>query len=252
MATPAFDFPHDDLVVEPASNGRSVHHPVGVVATPSGRLRTVAVQALETLSFRVLVAPGAESTLTHPAAAHADLFIVDGRTGEGEALAACRGIRDRGDAIILLVVRQLDDRSIVEGHSAGADQVLGPAPSAREVVARIAAVKRRPASRPGEDTGRLLRIGPFLLRRDARVLERGGQEVDLTPTEYRILDTLAESPWRAVRRDDLVRRVWGRRRIPTTHTVNTHVSSLRRKVEEDPLRPQHVLTVRNVGYRLEP
>jgi DNA-binding response OmpR family regulator len=181
-----------------------------------------------------------------------DLVVLDRRLPDGEGLDVLRWLRGRGDrtpVIVLSARSQALDR--VEGLERGADDYVCKPFHPRELVARIRAVLQRARSgAPAPPT--VCRFGDCELDLAARVLRRGRSVVDLARMEFELLQYLVLQSGRAVSRTELLDRVWGHDRFPTTRTVDYHVLALRRKCERDPAEPRHLLTVHGVGYRFEP
>jgi len=172
-----------------------------------------------------------------------DLVILDRRLPDGEGLDVLRALRERGRStpVIVLSARGMpEDR--VEGLEGGADDYVTKPFHLRELVARVHAVLKR-----AEPEAPHVSFGECELDLGARTLKRRGREVTVTRMEFDLLLYLARNPGRVVSRNELLDRVWGYDRYPTTRTVDFHVQSLRKKVD-----PRHIVTVHGVGYRFEP
>ncbi len=122
-----------------------------------------------------------------------------------------------------------------------------------EFIARVEALLRR----AGRDRGGVaqvptepVRFGAVVLDPDRRTLERDGEAIDVSPQEFELLLCLIRHRGGAVSRETLLREAWGYRNPVATRTVDTHIFTLRAKLEDDPARPRHILTVRKIGYRL--
>jgi len=190
---------------------------------------------------------GALQALAQPV----DLVVLDRRLPDGEGLDVLRFLRSRGDrtpVIVLSARSQANDR--VEGLEDGADDYVTKPFHLRELVARIRAVLQR-AQAGAPSPPRAIRFGNCELDLAARVLRRDRAVVDLARMEFELLQYLALQPGRTVSRTELLDRVWGHDRFPTTRTVDYHVLALRKKCEQDPANPRHLLTVHGVGYRFE-
>jgi DNA-binding response OmpR family regulator len=172
-----------------------------------------------------------------------DLVILDRRLPDGEGLDLVRELRARGRStpVIVLSARGMpEDR--VHGLEGGADDYVTKPFHLRELVARVHAVLKR-----AEPEAARVSFGDCELDLGARTLRRGGRDVTVTRMEFDLLLYLVRNPGRVVTRNELLDRVWGYDRYPTTRTVDFHVLSLRRKVD-----PRHIVTVHGVGYRFEP
>jgi two-component system alkaline phosphatase synthesis response regulator PhoP len=181
----------------------------------------------------------------------ADLVVLDRRLPDGEGLDVLAHLRSHGDrtpVIVLSARGQADDR--VRGLEDGADDYVTKPFHLPELVARIRAVLQRASDAP--PPAPRLRFGQCELDVGARVLRRGRAVVELTRMEFELLLYLARHPGRTIARAELLDRVWGYDRFPTTRTVDYHVLALRRKVEPGPAAPRHLVTVHRVGYRFEP
>lgn len=182
-----------------------------------------------------------------------DLVILDRRLPDGEGLdvlAALRASQRAGTRVIVLSARGLaEDR--VEGLEGGADDYVTKPFHLRELLARVQAVLAR-GPRRDEASAARIGFGAFALDVGGRRLLRGRREIPLSKLEFGLLHYLATNPGRAIDRKELLDRVWGYDRYPTTRTVDFHVLSLRKKIERAGEKPRHLLTVQGVGYRFEP
>jgi DNA-binding response OmpR family regulator len=163
----------------------------------------------------------------------------------------CREIRRRSDVPILMLTAKASEDERVGGLALGADDYLIKPFSPRELVARVRAVLRRtqgteiPLVEVLSFDGGALEIDT--VRREVR---RGGEPVELTPNEYRLLVTLARYPGRVYSRFELINHVQGYEFEGYERTIDAHVKNLRKKIEPDPKHPRYVETVFGVGYRL--
>jgi DNA-binding response OmpR family regulator len=142
-----------------------------------------------------------------------------------------------------------DELDKLLGLELGADDYLTKPFSPRELVARVRAVLRR-ADRPAAPTGDIVRAGELILDVPRMRTEVAGRSVDLTPTEFTLLATLARQPGRIFTRSQLLDALHGIAFESYERAIDSHVKNLRRKLEPDPRRPRYVLTVYGVGYRL--
>lgn len=207
-------------------------------------------EQLQREGYRVAVAGSVAQALA-VFTARPDLVVLDRRLPDGDGLQVLHDLRARGDrtAVIVLSARgQPDDR--VQGLEGGADDYVGKPFHLRELLARIKAVLQRRSEAPV--SAATICFGDVVLDVGARVLRCSGRVVELARMEFELLLYLARQPGRTVSRNELLDRVWGHDRFPTTRTIDYHVLALRKKVEADPAAPRHLVTVHRVGYRFDP
>ena len=137
----------------------------------------------------------------------------------------------------------------VLGLELGADDYVTKPFSAAELVARMRAVLRRSTAEPASPSGGVVTSGDLAMNLDTRTVTRDGEPVDLTVKEFELLRVLLQSAGRLVKRDDLVAEVWDANWFGSTKTLDVHVSSLRKKLGDDPAAPRYIHTVRGVGFR---
>jgi DNA-binding response OmpR family regulator len=169
-----------------------------------------------------------------------------------EVLRRIRAAEDPSNArvaVLMLTARGLDDDRI-RGLEVGADDYLPKPFNPRELLARINAILRRTDEASSRRTPRdeRLSIGDLVIDVGARTVRREGSEVDLTAVEFDLLETLARSAGRVVKREELVRKVLGRALSPFDRSIDMHVSHLRRKLKAGADETERIKTVRNVGY----
>ncbi len=216
------------------------------------RIRTALRMALEDEGWVVTEAESGEDALTSFASDPADVVLIDLMLPGIDGFEVCRSIRRSSDVPIVMVTARADTHDVVAGLEAGADDYLTKPFAPKELSARIRALLRRarPAA-PGP--AHVLRFGDLEIRPDEGVVRRGEREVHLTKTEFRLLCELGNNPGRVFSREALLERVWGYDYLRGDgRLVDVHVRRLRTKVESDPANPRHVVTVRGLGYRLQP
>jgi DNA-binding response OmpR family regulator len=211
-------------------------------------IRLGLTERLEAEGYRVIAVEGVKTALA-ALAGHPDLIILDRRLPDGEGLDVLRAARSglHRPAVIVVSARGLpDDR--VEGLEDGADDYVTKPFQLRELLARIKAVLSR-AAPTGDADGRHLSSGALTLDLGARTATLGRKSIELTRLEFDLLVYLIRGAGRAIDRKELLDRVWGYDRYPTTRTVDFHVLSLRKKL--GPATAACLITVPGVGYRYD-
>lgn len=173
------------------------------------------------------------------------LVVLDLMLPGFDGIEVCRQIRTFSDCYIIMLTARDDEIDKVLGLSMGADDYLVKPFSPRELMARVKAMLRRPRAEPIATQRRFgeLRIDP-----EARKVWLDGDELDLTRTEFDVLDALSEYPRRAFTRRQLIDVVWGADWYGDEHIVDVHIGHLRRKLRDDATTPKYIRTVRGVGY----
>ena len=177
------------------------------------------------------------------------LIVLDIMLPGFDGLEVCRRVRAFSDCYIIMLTARDDEVDKVVGLSVGADDYLVKPFSPRELTARIRAMLRRPRSLNDLEaagptrTFRRLRLDP-----DARRVWIDDVELDLTRTEFDLLETLSAHPKRAFSRRQLIDAVWGSEWYGDEHIVDVHIGHLRRKLDDDAAAPVYIRTVRGVGY----
>ena len=193
------------------------------------------------------VGDGAEG-LERALAWQPDLVLLDVVLPTMDGYEVCRRLRAQGAAtpIIMLTARG-EEVDKVLGLELGADDYVTKPVGVRELMARIKAVLRR-GELPSA-TGAVLEFGPARIDFDRHEATMHGRAVHLSPKAFGVLRLLWESGGRTLTRAQILQQVWGYEVYPTTRTVDNHIAELRSRLEPDPARPRHLLTVHGVGYR---
>jgi DNA-binding response OmpR family regulator len=164
----------------------------------------------------------------------------------------CRQLRTFSDAYVIMLTARSEEVDKLIGLSVGADDYLTKPFSPRELVARVKVMLRRPRTgTAGTAAGEgVRRFGALAVDPQSREVHLDGVPVELTRTEFDILDTLSARPRLAFTRAQLIEAVWGGGWVGDEHLVDVHIGHIRRKLDDDPANPRYVLTVRGVGYRM--
>ena len=213
------------------------------------RIRTAVSLALEEEGWEVKETANGEDALVAFAQDPSDVVLIDIMLPGIDGFEVCRRIRRLGDVPIVMVTARSDSHDVVAGLEAGADDYLRKPFDPKELSARVRALLRRsrPSGSPAKMVFDQLEIIP-----DEGVVRLAGDEVHLTRTEFRLLVEFASSPGKVMSREDLLERVWARDYFDDERLVDVHVRRLRTKIEPDPANPRYVVTVRGMGYKLQP
>jgi DNA-binding response OmpR family regulator len=202
--------------------------------------------------FDVKVLNGAGQTLRELETWQPDLIVLDVMLPEQDGFDLCRQIRQTGKLartpVVFLTARS-DEVDRVLGLEIGGDDYITKPFSTRELVARIKAHLRRQETDAGPQAA--LSMGPFRLDRAARRVYQGEKEIELTSTEFKLLEFFLTHPGTAWSREQLLREVWGEAHFVTPRTVDVHIRRLREQIEDKPDEPCFLVTVRGFGYRFE-
>jgi DNA-binding response OmpR family regulator len=177
-----------------------------------------------------------------------DLVVLDLMLPQLDGMEVCRELRERGNVPIIMLTARTTEPDKLRGLKAGADDYITKPFSPRELVARIHAVLRRTGkeSRTGTDT-----FGEFHIDRGGRRVQVHGNAIALTPTEYRLLETLTANPGLVMSRSQLIERSLGWDYDGMERTIDVHVRNIRRKLEEAGGDPKRIRTVAGSGYSFE-
>ncbi|MGD8625991.1 MAG: response regulator transcription factor [Anaerolineae bacterium] len=201
--------------------------------------------------YEVLAAYDGEEALHVIRRERPDLVVLDLMMPKRDGWDVTRAVRRapelRATPIIMLTAR-VDDQDKIVGLELGADDYVTKPFNPREVVARVRAVLRRTGGEGA--SGHVLRVGDLLIDLDAHRVEVAGEVIHLTPTEFSLLQTLAEQPGHALTRMELIEKSLGYRYEGMERSVDTHIKNLRRKLEEAGAGRGLIETVFGVGYRL--
>ena len=224
-----------------------------LVVDDHSEIRKSVSSYLEQNGMRTSSAENAADMDTKLARAKFDLIILDVMMPGEDGLSACKRLRQEGTTPVLMLTALGDDDDRISGLDGGADDYLAKPFNPRELLARINAILRRTQSIPEIDAlaGKTIRFAHLKLDYDGRILiNPTGTRTLLTSGELKLLGLLLERPRMVLSRDELLELSAGRTAGPLDRTIDNQISRLRRKIEEDVLRPRVIATVRNGGYSL--
>ncbi|HJP16114.1 MAG TPA: response regulator transcription factor [Acidimicrobiales bacterium] len=214
------------------------------------RIRTAVRLALEEEGWGVDEASTGEEALVSFTRNPTDVVLIDIMLPGIDGFEVCRSIRRTSDVPIIMVTARNDTHDVVAGLEAGADDYLTKPFAPKELSARIRALLRR--ARTGDSGTSRIQINGLVVIPEEGVVQVDEREIHLTRTEFRLLVELASNPGRVLSREDLLQRVWDYDYFGDGRLVDVHVRRLRTKVETDPAKPRYIITMRGMGYKLQP
>jgi two-component system KDP operon response regulator KdpE len=204
--------------------------------------------ALESEGHEVFEAATLQRGLIEAGSRRPELAIVDLGLPDGDGVDLIRDLRTWSTAPVIVLSARSGEADKIGALDAGADDYLVKPFGAGEMLARVRAQLRR-QTLASASADPVLSFGPVTVDLARRVVTRRGELLHLTPIEYRLLTQLASQPDRVVTHRQLLKAVWGPGHVEDTHYVRVHMANLRKKVEEDPSMPRHLLTEAGIGYR---
>jgi two-component system alkaline phosphatase synthesis response regulator PhoP len=178
---------------------------------------------------------------------HPDLVLLDLNLPGMDGLEVAKAIRRKAETPIIMLTARAEEYDRLIGLELGADDYIVKPFSPREVVARVRAVLRRAGM--GPSPARRIDVGDLEIDLDSHSILRGGEGLDLTPTEFNLLAAMASQPGRVFSRLQLLEETQGQAYEGYERTIDAHIKNLRAKLEPDPRQPRYIETVFGVGYR---
>jgi len=206
---------------------------------------------LESEGFKVQVASDGEKGIEIALRGSAALILLDVMLPGIKGFEVCSRLREKGcrTPVIMMTGQKKDEIDKVLGLGLGADDYMIKPFGQHELLARINAVLRR--TQPAVSVPEELIFGDVRVNFKARTASKKGRELILTAKEYGLLELFAKHEGEVVSRETLLNEVWGYESYPTTRTIDTFVHSLRKKVEKNPAKPVHLLTIPWMGYKFK-
>ena len=226
-----------------------------LVVEDEPRILRLVREVLKAVGYEVIAANNGTAAIEMAALEQPDMALLDVLLQQGpNGYEICRRIREYSDMPIIMLTAKAQERDILQGFDAGADDYLTKPFSAKELVARVKAVLRRAQpSREASATphgASTLTCGEIEIDLARRAVQVRGQAVKLTRTEYELLHELAVHANRVMVHQDLLAAVWGPEYRDDIDYLRAYIRYLRRKLEIDPSTPQYILTSQGVGYML--
>jgi DNA-binding response OmpR family regulator len=225
-----------------------------LVADDDPQLLRLVTRNLQLEGYDVLAASDGQQALEQVEATAPDVVLLDVMMPKLDGFAVCQRVREFSAVPIIMVTARGQDQDKVRGLDLGADDYLTKPFSVDELLARVRAVLRRSqfaaASEQGPSGGLrgIATIGELTIDYAQHAVTMDGREINLTPTEYRMLAYLVQNAGRVVTQDLLLEHVWGPEYVGEAHMLQVNVNRLRRKLEPDPAHPKYILTKLGVGY----
>jgi len=211
-------------------------------------VRRIVTRNLASRGYRTEAATTGREGLDLDVGFHSDLILLDLGLPDMTGLDVISEVRARTTTPIVVLSVLGDEADKVRALDLGADDYLTKPFGVEELLARVRVALRHAG--PSSGTDAVFHTGELLLDRERRVVQVGGKEIHLTPTEYALLTALASQPGSVLTDRALLQRVWGPEYGSENHYLHVYMGRLRRKLEEDPARPRYIRTEAGVGYRL--
>ena len=221
-----------------------------LVVEDEPNLREPLVYLLEKEGYQVLEAENGNDAIDSFHKNSPDLILLDLMLPGMSGNDVCRTIRLESQVPIIMITAKDTEIDKVVGLEIGADDYVTKPYSTRELLARMKAVLRRGAEAPVSEVG-LLRAGPVVMDLDRHTVSVNGEPIQMPLKEFELLELLIENVNRVLTRGQIIDRVWGSNYFGDTKTLDVHAKRVRSKIEEDPSRPRHLITVRGLGYKFE-
>lgn len=231
--------------------------PVAILIEDEPQIRRFVRSALEGEGWQVHEAETAKRGLADAGTRKPDLLVIDLGLPDGNGIDVIRDIRTWSKVPIVVLSARTDESDKIAALDAGADDYLTKPFGVGELLARVRANVRRQRDIRADtsqgasgDAEHIFCFGDVEVNHQTRIVRRSGTEVHLTPIEYRLLSVLVANLGRVMTHKQLLRDVWGPSHSEQSHYLRIYMGHLRRKLEDDPAQPRHLLTETAVGYRL--
>ncbi len=225
-------------------------NPVIVVVEDEANIRRFIRMSLEAEGWQVFEADSLKRGLIEAGTRQPDLVVLDLGLPDGDGVDFIRDLRTWSEIPIIVLSARTTETDKVGALDAGADDYLTKPFGAAELLARVRAQLRR-QSRSGSGAT-VFQFGKVRVDLGKRLAERDGQPLHLTPIEYRLLAYLITHPDGVLTHRQLLKNVWGPSHVDDSHYVRVFMGMLRKKIEDDPSQPKHLITETGVGYRFVP
>jgi len=223
-------------------------HPVVIVIEDEPKIRRFIRMSLEAEGCQVHEADSVKRGLIEAGTRHPDMVVLDLGLPDGDGVDLIRDLRSWSDIPIIVLSARSTEADKVGALDAGADDYLTKPFGAAELLARVRAQFRRRAH-AGTSGATVVEFGSIRVDLGKRSVARAGEPLHLTPIEYRLLACLITHPDSVLTHRQLLKAVWGPSHAEDAHYVRVYMGMLRKKIENDPSQPRHIVTEAGVGYR---
>ena len=222
-----------------------------LVVEDEAEIRRFVRLSLERDDYEVFEAGTLERGLIEASSRRPELLVLDLGLPDGDGVDLIRRLRTWSDIPVLILSARTDEHDKIEALDAGADDYLIKPFSVGELQARVRAHLRRRSSGARANM-QAIAFGTVTIDLGRRTVERDGERLHVTPIEYRLLTHLAGHPHCVLTHRQLLNTVWGPNHAEDTHYLRVYMGQLRKKIEDDPAQPRHLVTETGIGYRFVP
>jgi two-component system KDP operon response regulator KdpE len=222
--------------------------PVVILIEDEKQIRRFVRTALESEGCQVYEAETAARGLVEAGTRKPDLVVLDLGLPDRDGVELIRDLRGWSSVPVIVLSARTDEEDKIAALDAGADDYLAKPFGVGELLARVRALLRRRGV-TGESSSSVVNFGEVAVDMANRIVTRNGEEVHLTPIEYRLLTFLIANSGKVITHRQLLREVWGPSHVESPHYLRVYMGNLRKKLEKDPAQPDHFLTESGLGYR---
>lgn len=224
--------------------------PVALIVEDEPNIRRFVRLALEGEGWAVHDAATVKQGLIDAGTRRPDLVVLDLGLPDGDGVDFLRDLRGWSSVPVIVLSARGAEEDKIAALDAGADDYLSKPFGVGELMARVRVALRRSQARASEQQDPVFRFGDVEVDQAARRVRRGGEDVHLTPIEYRLLSHLIANAGKVLTHRQLLKAVWGPAHVEQNHYLRVYMGNLRQKLEVEPASPKHLLTETAVGYRL--